>query len=220
MKAQKRTDREIFETARGPNGRPVRYEIDGNGMVARVTPLVGVNLSEDSVVTPGLVDVQVNGFAGVDFNAPGLTTEGLDRALSAMLCCGVTRCLPTLITAAEDDLVARLTDLDAAVGESALGRLMVPGYHIEGPFLSSEDGYSGAHPAQHMRRASRDLVERLAGASTRPLMMMTVAPEVDGVIDLIPFLVARGTVCAIGHSAATRVQTDAAIGLAGARHVP
>ncbi|MHA1567690.1 MAG: N-acetylglucosamine-6-phosphate deacetylase [Alphaproteobacteria bacterium] len=211
MKAQKRTDSETIETACGPNGRPVRYEIDKHGMVARVTPLVGVSLSEALVVTPGLVDIQVNGFAGVDFNAPGLTAEGLDRALAAMLSCGVTRCLPTLITAAEGELVDRLKDLDAAVGESQLGRWMVPGYHIEGPFLSPEDGYSGAHPAEHMRSASLDLVERLEAASTRPLMIMTVAPEVDGVIDLIAFLVARGIVCAIGHSGASRAQTDAAI---------
>ncbi len=216
MTAQKRTDGETFETAGGPDGRPVRCEIDGDGNVARVTPLVGVSLGEDVVVTPGLVDIQVNGFAGVDFNAPGLTAQGLDRALSAMLSSGVTRCLPTLITASEDDLVSRLKDLDAAVCESDLGRWMVPGYHIEGPFLSPEEGYCGAHPAACMGPASRDLVARLEGASTRPLMMMTVAPEVEGVIELIPFLVARGIVCAIGHSAASRAQIDAAIGAGAA----
>lgn len=208
---RKRTDRYSLESAFGPKGRPARYEIDADGRIARTTPLAAAPKNEDVVVTPGLVDIQVNGFAGVDFNAPGLDAEGLDRALSGMLSCGVTRCLPTLITNGEAELIALLRDLDAAVSQSKLGPLMVPGYHIEGPFLSPEDGYAGCHPPQHMRSASRALVQKLEDVSTRPLKIMTVAPEIEGVLDLIPFLVSRGIACAIGHSAASRAVTDAAI---------
>ena len=63
----------------------------------------------------GLIDLQVNGFAGVDFNSVALTAEALDHALRAMLCTGVTTCLPTLITAPEDVLAARFAALDAAI---------------------------------------------------------------------------------------------------------
>lgn len=206
-----RPHRTTLESAFGPGGRAVRYEIGGDGRITRATPLEGPPTDEGGVVTRGLVDIQVNGFAGVDFNAPGLTAERLDHALSGMLSCGVTHCLPTLITAAEGDLISLLRDLDKAVSESRLGPLMVPGYHIEGPFLSPRDGYAGAHPAHHMQAASRDLVEKLAAVATRPLKIMTVAPEVAGVLDLIPFLVSRGIACALGHTAASRAEIDAAI---------
>jgi len=208
---QIRSDHTTLESAFGPAGQSVRYEIDGDGKITQAMPLEGPPTDRDGVVTPGLMDIQVNGFAGVDFNAPGLIAADLDHALSEMLSCGVTRCLPTLITAGEDDLISLLRDLDTAVAESRLGPIMVPGYHIEGPFLSPQDGYAGAHPAHHMQAASRELVEKLEAVVTRPLMIMTVAPEVSGVLDLIPFLVSRGIACALGHTAASRVEIDAAI---------
>ena len=211
MKPHSRTDSEVLETPFGPSGRAARIEIGADGRIAYLTPLVGSSASESRVVTPGLFDIQVNGFAGVDFNAPGLTAERLDQALSAMLSTGVTRCLPTLITNGRDELIALLRALDAAVSGSTLGPVMVPGYHIEGPFLSPLDGYAGAHPAARMQRASPDLVQELQDAASRPLMMMTVAPEVDGVLDLIPVLVARNIACALGHTAAARAQIDDAI---------
>src|ERR1700742_2244261 len=98
----------------------------------------------------GLIDLQVNGFAGVDFNDAGLTAETLDHALEAMLRSGVTTCLPTLITAAEACLADRLRALDSAVATSRLGPLMVPGFHLEGPFLNPAPGYAGCHPAAAM----------------------------------------------------------------------
>jgi len=93
----------------------------------------------------GLFDLQVNGFAGTDFNDPAITAERLDTALAAMRATGVTLCLPTLITAFEAELRERIVALDAAVAGSRLGPAMVPGYHIEGPFLNAADGYRGCH---------------------------------------------------------------------------
>lgn len=195
----------------GPNGAPANYDIGADGRIARTLPLGQTLPNRDNAITPGLVDIQVNGFAGVDFNAPGINAGRMDIALSAMLASGVTRCLPTLITASTDELVSLLQALDMAVSESRLGPVMVPGYHIEGPFMSPEDGYVGAHPREHMRAGSPDLVLALEAVSSRPIKLMTVAPEVDGVMALIPFLAARGIACAIGHSAASRAQIDAAI---------
>src|SRR5690606_7055684 len=68
--------------------------------------------------TAGLFDLQVNGFAGVDFNDAAITAERLDLALEAMRTTGVTGLLPTLITGFEDDLRQRLLALDAAVSAS------------------------------------------------------------------------------------------------------
>src|SRR5450759_3173705 len=100
--------------------------------------------------TTGLLDLQVNGYAGVDFNTPSLTPDALDHALHAMLRAGVTHCLPTLITAPEADLAARLHALDRAVHGSRLGPIMVLGIHLEGPFLNPAQGYAGCHPAAAM----------------------------------------------------------------------
>lgn len=212
MKPQPRTDGEVLETPFGPNGRAARVEIGRDGRIAQLTPLVGSSAGDGPVVMPGLFDLQVNGFAGVDFNVPGLTADRMDHALSAMLSTGVTRCLPTLITNGPEQLIALLRTLDAAVSASDLGPVMVPGYHIEGPFLSPLDGYAGAHPAAQMQRASPALVDQLQAAAARPIVMMTVAPEVAGVLDLIPVLVERGIACALGHTAASRGQIDDAIG--------
>jgi N-acetylglucosamine-6-phosphate deacetylase len=95
------------------------------------------------MLSSGLLDLQVNGFAGIDFNAASLDADALDHALAAMLATGVTTCLPTIITASANDLAQRLAALDRAVAQSRLGRIMVPGYHLEGPFLNPADGYAG-----------------------------------------------------------------------------
>src|SRR5690349_18540719 len=94
----------------------------------------------------GLFDLQVNGFAGIDFNAETIGPDEIDSALEAMLATGVTRCLPTLITAPAGVLAERFAALDRAVAKSELGPIMVPGYHLEGPFLNPADGYAGCHP--------------------------------------------------------------------------
>src|SRR4051794_30871816 len=93
------------------------------------------NEGECPMWTAGLVDLQVNGYAGVDFNSAGVSPDALDHALHAMLRAGVTLCLPTLITAAESELAARLAALDRAIRLSRLGPVMAAGIHLEGPFL-------------------------------------------------------------------------------------
>ena len=150
----------------------------------------------------GLIDLQVNGFAGVDFNSVALTAEALDHALRAMLCTGVTTCLPTLITAPEDVLAARFAALDAAIAGSRLGPVMVPGYHLEGPFLNPAPGYAGCHPPEAMVAADVGLLERVAAPLRRPILLLTLAPERPGAEGLIDWACARGTLVAIGHSAA------------------
>lgn len=163
------------------------------------------------MLTPGLFDIQVNGFAGVDFNDAKLTADRLDHALEAMLACGVTACLPTIISANPDQLAARLGALDAAVARSRLGPRMVPGYHLEGPFLSPLPGYRGCHPAGAMQDADRALLERLEHALLRPILLVTLAPEIDGAVTFTRWATGRGKVVALGHTAATAAQITAAV---------
>ena len=150
---------------------------------------------------PGLFDLQVNGFAGVDFNDAALTPDAFDHACAAMLRTGVTQFLPTLITATEDQLAARFAALDRAVATSRLGPLMAPGYHLEGPFLNDAPGFRGCHPHAAMRDPDAAMVERLAASLTRPILLVTCAPERAGAPAFIAAMRAAGRFVAIGHSA-------------------
>lgn len=156
----------------------------------------------NTFVTQGLVDLQINGFAGVDYNNPASTAEEIHASLQAMLATGVTRCLPTVITADLQWQSDCFAALEAARAASPLASTMMAGYHLEGPFMSPEPGYSGCHPAADMRAGDIDYFERVQAAANGHIKLVTVAPERPGVLSLIPQLVSRGVTVAIGHSAA------------------
>lgn len=153
------------------------------------------------MITNGLIDIQINGFAGIDFNSGTLSGGALDHALEALLATGVTTCLPTIITASPDKLEARLVALDCSVRESKLGHLMCPGFHLEGPFLNPASGYSGCHPASAMTSADIKLFDHLQAKLNKPILLTTLAPEVEGGIEFIRQMKARHVLVAIGHSA-------------------
>jgi len=161
--------------------------------------------------TRGLTDLQVNGFAGVDFNDAGLTAPALDHALAAMRATGVRLCLPTLITAPEPDLAARFAALDRAVANSRLGPAMVPGYHLEGPFLNPSQASAGCHPPAAMTAADPAMMTRLESSLRRPILLVTLAPEMPGAIACIRALSERGKLVALGHTLASGADIAAAV---------
>jgi len=151
------------------------------------------------IAIPGLVDLQVNGFGGVDF--AGADADGYRRAGEALLECGVTAFQPTLITAFEQELAAAL----AEVPREPVGPRVI-GAHLEGPFLSPRR--LGAHPIAARRDPDPALLERLLAAG--PVSEMTLAPELDGALELIDLLNAHGVVASCGHSDATAEQAGRA----------
>lgn len=151
----------------------------------------------------GLIDLQVNGYAGVDFNSAAITAGALDHALAAMLDAGVTQCLPTLITAPAAELAARFAALDRAVHASRLGPGMVPGYHLEGPFLNASPSYAGCHPPAAMISPDSALVDRLEVSLHRPILLITLAPELAGAEKFIRWARGRGKLVALGHTGAS-----------------
>jgi len=158
------------------------------------------------IALAGLFDLQVNGFGGIDFNAPDLTSDRVAEALERMRETGVTRCLPTLITSSFDRF---------AVSARVLARVAHPaiaGIHLEGPYLSPEDGARGAHPLEHVAPASIDDFSRRQHAADGRIVLVTLAPEVPGAMPLIDHLVAAGVRVAIGHTSATPQQIGEAIG--------
>lgn len=163
------------------------------------------------MITPGLIDLQVNGYAGVDFNDAALTPDALDHALNAMLAANVTTCLPTLITADEPTLTARLRALDEAVAVSRLGPGMVPGFHLEGPFLNPTPGYAGCHPASAMIPPNPAALDRIAANLRRPVLLLTLAPERPNAATLIAHAKTKGMIVAMGHTAATEIPDGIAL---------
>ena len=161
--------------------------------------------------TQGLTDLQVNGYAGIDFNDTGLSAAALDHALAAMRRSNVTTCLPTLITADEATLRARLLALDAAVAASRLGPSMVPGFHLEGPFLNPAPGYAGCHDPLAMVPPDPALLQRLTANLRRPILLLTLAPERPGALDVVAWARRNGMVVAMGHTAASHAATAAAV---------
>jgi N-acetylglucosamine-6-phosphate deacetylase len=151
------------------------------------------------VAVPGFVDLQVNGFGGVDFL--DADAEGYERAGSALLETGVTAYLPTLITSPEEDLAAALREIP-----SGPGRPRILGAHLEGPFLSP------ARLGTHLPSARRDpdlrLLDRLLDCG--PVRLMTLAPELPGADALVDRLLERGVAVSLGHSDATAEQANAA----------
>ena len=154
---------------------------------------------------PGLFDLQVNGFGGIDFNAPDLTSERAAEALDRMRVTGVTRCLPTLVTSSFD-LFARNARILARMPSPAIA-----GIHMEGPYLSPEDGARGAHPREHLTPATVDDFNRRQDAANGRIALVTLAPEVPGAVALIERLVASGVRAAIGHTAATPQEIAGAV---------
>ncbi len=142
---------------------------------------------------PGLFDLQVNGFAGVDFNRPGVGTAELDQAAEAMRRTGVTRFLPTLITAPLDDFVACARVIARWKHPAGVG------IHAEGPYLSTTEA-RGAHPPQYLLPASVEDFRQRQDAAEGRIILVTLAPEVTGALELIEHLVDAGVRVAIGHS--------------------
>ena len=154
---------------------------------------------------PGFVDLQVNGFAGVDFNTPGQPPDGISGAVRAMRATGVTLCLPTLITSSFETFAACARALVAA-REAA-----VRGLHMEGPYISPLDGPRGAHPVGHVLPASVDDFARRQDAAEGCIVLVTLAPEAPGALALIEHLVGRGVRVGLGHTAATSALIEDAV---------
>jgi N-acetylglucosamine-6-phosphate deacetylase len=151
------------------------------------------------IATPGFVDLQVNGFAGVDFLEAD--ADGYKRASEALLETGVTAFLATFITAPEEHLLAALQNVPRRFDGAR-----VLGVHLEGPFVAPER--LGIHPPSQRRDPDPELLERLVSAG--PVRLVTLAPERPGAFELIDLLRGRGITVSCGHSDATSDEATAA----------
>ncbi len=193
------------------NGEPICVTVEGE-RIARVAPAwPSGNAAELPWIAPGLFDLQINGHKGVWFCDPKLTSEQVAVALEAHFAFGITRLCPTLITASFDAFAAGLAAIRKACESLSWVAKMVPGIHLEGPYLSGEDGPRGAHPLKQIRPADWNEFSRLQAISGNRIRLVTIAPETGNAVEFIRRAVASGVTVSMGHTGATPEQVTAAI---------
>lgn len=166
--------------------------------------------SAHRVPSAGLFDLQVNGFAGVDFQgAP--TLEAVRSACERLRTCGVTRILATFITDSADSLARRFARFAAYRAEDSVVAETIVGFHLEGPYISSLDGYRGAHSSLWVRDPDWDEFQRFQEAAAGEIRLVTLAPERAGAVPFIAAAVASGVRIALGHTNASDAQISGAI---------
>ena len=180
-------------------------EIRFSDFIESVDPLL--SRSSDSVadsvyVTPGWIDLQVNGFAGVDYNSPSATQDEIARSIRAILQTGVTRFYPTVITGSPQDMLGAFSNL-AKSKEAMWEGAAMEAFHLEGPYISPDDGPRGAHPVQWVRSPDSDEFQRFQEAARGNIRLVTLSPEWPAAPRFIEALVREGIVVSIGHTRAT-----------------
>jgi N-acetylglucosamine-6-phosphate deacetylase len=192
----------------------VRYE---RGTVTRMSPAGSEAVDREAGwVAPALFDLQINGCHGIAFSSPRITVEQVRTVVEASRGHGIAGLLPTLVTHSHEALAHGFTTLRRACEADPVVAAAVPGFHLEGPFISLDDGPRGAHALEHVRDPDADEFRRLQDAAGGRIRLVTLAPERPGALPLIELLTRSGVVVAIGHTAATPTQVRDAVS-AGAR---
>lgn len=163
---------------------------------------------------PGFVDLQVNGFLGVDFSAPDVTEEAIIGACRALIAKGTAAFLPTIITNSLETYERNLPMLASVIDRPEFkGRLL--GLHVEGPFISPEPGAVGAHNPAWVRKPDTAMLDRMQKLARGHIKLLTVASEIAGMAAFVKHAVKNGITVSVGHSLSTE-DTLAAMAKAGA----
>ncbi|MDF1576734.1 MAG: amidohydrolase family protein [Bacteroidales bacterium] len=183
-----------------------------NGSIYSISEEGGASFSSEKsrsllpVIAPGLVDLQINGMRGVDFNDPELLPRQVEEVAPLLLEEGVTRFYPTLITGPAGRTSCLIRTLKELRHRDGLAGRMIGGIHLEGPFISREEGPRGAHPEEYCLDPDIPQIERWQEEAEGLIRIITLAPELPGCEALIRACVKLGMVVAIGHTAANTGQ--------------
>lgn len=188
-----------------------------DGSVVRVSPTTTARADREAGwVAPALFDLQINGCLGISFNSPTLTGDDVRTVVVECRRHGIGGLLPTLVTNSFDAIAHGFSTLRRACEADPVVGAAVPGFHLEGPYIASEDGPRGAHPREHVRDPDLDEFRRWQDAAGGRIRLVTLAPERPGAVKFIEQISRSGVVIAIAHTAATPAQVRDAIS-AGAR---
>lgn len=167
--------------------------------------------AELPLLLPGLVDIQVNGFAGIDLNADGVSAADVEAICAALGGQGTTGFVPTIITGPPQRMVNAVRAVRAAVAAGGLARQLVLGVHLEGPFISAGEGMRGAHDPEWIRDPDLGVLDEWQAAAGGLPLLITLAPEREGAVPFIRAAIERGIRVALGHCLPTAEQCRAAI---------
>jgi N-acetylglucosamine-6-phosphate deacetylase len=169
----------------------------------------------DEFVAPGFIDLQVNGFAGVDYNDSSVSPEAIAQSITKMFVTGVTRFFPTVITGSKEAMLGALRNLASAKEEFGHNSMpeanVMQAFHVEGPHISPEDGPRGAHPKEHVRPPDIEEFKQWQDAANGHVRLVTLSPEWEQAPSYITEVVRSGVVVSIGHTKATSAEIAAAI---------
>ena len=182
-------------------------QIDYGETIEQVTP---VERPVSMYVAPGWIDLQVNGSAGVDFNAPDTPLAEIARSIQFLFSTGVTRFFPTVVTNSPDHMLGCLRNLAHARESLAEGGAM-EAFHVEGPHISPEDGPRGAHARPWVRPPDLEEFRRWQDAAQGHIRIVTLAPEWPQAPQYIETIVREGLVASIGHTGANASQIADAV---------
>lgn len=193
------------------NGEPVCVETRKDRITSILPAWPKESIADWPYLAPGLFDLQINGHGGVWFSDETLTAPKVRQAVASYFKHGVSRLCPTLITNSFEAIAAGVKAIREACEHEAWVNRMVPGIHIEGPYISPEDGARGAHPKEHVRACDWDEFCQWQEISGGRIRLLTLAPEAPGAVDFTRQATASGVVIAIGHTAATPEQIAAVV---------
>ena len=159
----------------------------------------------------GLVDIQINGIRGIDFNVPSLTVEDIVNATHYLLREGVTSFFPTVITNSDEHIITIMRTIAAACESDLLVEACVGGIHLEGPFISPRPGAKGAHNAAFIKAPDRELFNSFQKAADGRIKIITLAPEWESAPEFIEQCSRSGVIVSIGHSLADTSQIRTAV---------
>jgi N-acetylglucosamine-6-phosphate deacetylase len=183
--------------------------IEGAPLITHVDSLL--EPARDGIfITPGFIDLQVNGFAGVDYNSPTAPLEDIASSIRTMFSTGVTRFFPTVITGSPEDMLGALRNL-AFARETLVEGPAMEAFHVEGPHISPRDGPRGAHPARWVRPPDFEEFKRWQDAAQGNVRLVTLSPEWPEAPKYIDQLTQEGVVTSVGHTRATREQIGDAV---------
>jgi N-acetylglucosamine-6-phosphate deacetylase len=179
------------------NNMPVEITVE-QGIIRSIVPLDVDQLEHQWIISPGFIDVQVNGYAGVSFTDENLTVKGVQQATEGLWKEGVTTYVPTIITASGETIKQNLKTLNASLDHAQTAQ-SIPGFFLEGPYISPLDGFRGAHNAEFVRLPDWSEFQEFISASNNQIIKTTVAPELEGAMEFIDACKDAGILVAIGH---------------------
>ncbi len=200
------------------NNEKVSIEIE-NGVIQKIENITTFEKekSNNYFIAPALIDNQVNGCVGVDFADPNLTTDAVLKTITEHHKNGVATFLPTVITASQESLIQSFGNLAITLEDSEVSN-SIPGFHLEGPYISPEDGFRGAHNVEDIRLPDWDEFQKTNDVANGKIIQVTLAPEIEGAIEFIKKCVKNNIVVSLGHHNANADEIKRAVD-AGAKTV-